>query len=101
TRYFCRILRSLIADHFERAWRLEYRENVPEPSCDPWPEEGERQLVERVCEALVRLPTKDRRSLVAYFGPDDAAQAPGHSRGNMRDRKRGVEGKSGDVVGDR
>ena len=55
TRYFCRILRSLIADHFERAWRLEYRENVPEPSWDPWPEEEERQLTERVCEAFERL----------------------------------------------
>ena len=86
TRYFCRILRSLIADHFERAWRLEYRESVPEPSWDPWPEEEERQLTERVCEAFGRLPSKDRRSLAAYFSPDADGHEPKRSRGTVRRR---------------
>src|SRR2546426_11051851 len=58
-------VRSLIADHFERGRRLEYRESVPEPSWDPWPEEEERQLTERVCEAFGRLPSKDQHSLAA------------------------------------
>ena len=86
TRYFCRILRSLIADHFERAWRLEYRENVPEPSWDPWPEEEERQLTERVCEAFGRLASKDQHSLAAYFSPDADGHEPKRSRGTVRRR---------------
>ena len=86
TRYFLEILRSLIADHFERAWRLEYRENVPEPSWNPWPEEEERQLTERVCEAFGRLPSKDQRSLAAYFSPDADGHEPKRSRGTVRRR---------------
>ena len=100
TRYFCRILRSLIADHFERAWRLEYRENVPEPSWDPWPEEEERQLTERVCEVFGRLPSKDQRSLAAHFGPNAAARTPGHSRGNIRHRARVAVRKLRAMVGE-
>jgi len=100
TRYFCRILRSLIADHFERGWWLEYREHVPEESCNPWPEQEQRRLAELVCEASRRLPAKDRRSLAAYFGPDAADGAPGHSRGNMRRRARNAVRKMRAMVGE-
>ena len=100
TRYFCRVLRSLIADHFDRGRRLEYRESVPEPSWDPWPEQEQRRLAELVCEASRRLPAKDRRSLAAYFSPDDAAQAPGHSRGNVRHRARVAVRKLRAMVGE-
>ena len=100
TRYFCRILRSLIADHFERAWRLEYREHVPEESWDPWSEAEERQLTERVSEAFGRLPTKDRHSLAAYFNPDAGGSGPGHSRGNMRHRARNAVRKLRAMVGE-
>ena len=86
TRYFLKILRSLIADHFERGRRLEYRESVPEPSWDPWPKQEKQQLAERVWKAFGRLPSKDQHSLAAYFSPDAAARTPGHSRGNMRHR---------------
>ena len=86
TRYFCRILRSLITDHFERACRLEYRESVPEPSWDPWPEQEQRRLAELVCEASRRLPAKDRRSLAAYFSPDAHGHEPKRSRGTVRRR---------------
>ena len=101
TRYFCRILRSLIADHFERGARLQYRESVPEESWDPWPEEEERQLTERVRDASRRLPAKDRRSLAAYFGPDAAGNGPGLSRGNMRHRARGAVRKLRAMVGEK
>ena len=100
TRYFCRILRSLIADHFERGRRLEYRKHVPEESWDPWPKQEENQMIERVCEVFGRLPAKDRRSLAAYFGPDAAAQTPGHSRGNMRHRARNAVRKLRAMVGE-
>ena len=100
TRYFLEILRSLIADHFERAWRLEYRENVPEPSWNPWPEEEERQLTERVCEAFGRLPARERRAIAAYFNPDAAASGPGLSRGNMRHRARNAVRKLRAMVGE-
>ena len=100
TRYFCRILRSLIADHFDRGRRLEYRENVPEPSWDPWPEEEEQQLTERVCEVFGRLSAKDRRSLATYFNPDAAGSEPGHSRGNMRQRARNAVRKLRAMVGE-
>src|SRR5206468_4258250 len=100
TRYFCRILQSLIADHFERGRRLEYRETVPEESWDPWPEQEERRLAQRVCDASRRLPAKDRQSLAAYFGPDAAAQTPGHSRGNVRHRARVAVRKLRAMVGE-
>ena len=88
TRYFLLILRSLIADHFKQSARLECSRSVPEGSWDPWPAAEQRQLAERVYEAVKQLSAEDRRSLSEYFGPDAAGSGPGRSRGNMRYRVR-------------
>jgi DNA-directed RNA polymerase specialized sigma24 family protein len=101
TRYFCRIIQSLIVDHFKRSARLQYGGSVSEPSWDPWPAAEERQLAELVHEAVGQLSEKDRRSLDAYFGADAAGGGSGHSRRNMRYRARKAVRKLQTMVGEK
>ena len=83
TRYFCRILHSLIMEHRKRAWRLEYRETLPDVSCNPWPEHAERQLAERVCESSLQLSPRDQGLLATFLSASGTVTVP---RSTMRYR---------------
>ena len=63
TKYFCRILHSLIIDHIKVAARVEYRNRLPEICCDPQAEWERRTLFRRTADAIRCLATKDQRLL--------------------------------------
>jgi RNA polymerase sigma factor (sigma-70 family) len=69
TRYFCVTLRSLTMQHFKRARRLEYREELPELICDPQAVWDRNILLDRISQAIARLPAKDRDLLDMFFEP--------------------------------
>jgi len=54
TKYFCRILHSLIVDHIKVAVRLEYRDRLPEMVCDPQAEWEHSIMRDRVADAVRR-----------------------------------------------
>ncbi len=86
TRYFCRILRSLVADRMKQALRLQYRESLPEIPYDPWTEYEQLELVAVVRENCQRLPARDQNLLAAYLTAGDGDGMHKLPRGTMRHR---------------
>ena len=74
TRYFCKILDSLIAEHHNRNMLLQYREHLPEVPWDPWESHARQKLAARVCENLALLPTKEQGLLKYHVGLKSAGR---------------------------
>jgi RNA polymerase sigma factor (sigma-70 family) len=72
TSYFCRIIRSLIADERSRRRRIQYLDDMPElayvinEDCD------RGMLIVRVFRAVRRLPARDRELLRVWLDPEVA-----------------------------
>jgi DNA-directed RNA polymerase specialized sigma24 family protein len=67
TRYFCRTLRSLVADHFKHQARIQYLEDLPELMCNPWQTYCLQENAASVWKAAKRLPVRDRQLLHVYI----------------------------------
>jgi DNA-directed RNA polymerase specialized sigma24 family protein len=73
TKYFCRIIRSLIVNQIREMSRLEYRADLPEAVCEPQAELEKYILSDQIWEIAQRLPLKDRRLLDLYFDSDGSS----------------------------
>ncbi len=70
TKYFCVTLKSLALQHLSKGRWLEYRSSLPEAICEPEREWERDILLDRVSEAIAKLPTKDQQLLDMYFTPN-------------------------------
>lgn len=98
TRYFCRVIQSLIVEHAKRAIRLEYRAVLPELCCDPEAEWDQSMLLKSVNDAVEHLSTKDQHLLEVYLDPElgrlrDKCKILGLPNSTMRYRYQRITGK--------